>query len=429
MIHEFKCSNVLSFKNEVELSFEATSDKYHRDYYCVDVKSNLSLLKVAVIYGQNAAGKSNLIRAIHYLKNLITSSKDDKTDSISFSPYLFDDESKNGFSTYHLSFFINDRRYIYDIEHNAEFIKNERLIYYPSTQPAVVFNREYDKETNLSTIKFGDTLGLTQRESIILEGNTIRNTSVIGIYSKSNVDIEILDDVKNYFDDTFMDPILPTTNLTAWTSSRIDKDDSKKEFVTDLLKKADFNIESISFNEEEHELDADLLKFIKNSEIPTDKKEELLKSQKMKMTEIQFNHKTSTGKYSLDFGLQSDGTQRYYGLSGALEEIIKNYHVLAIDEIQSSLHPHLVSHYYKSFLVNSKRSQLIFSTHDLLLMSNDFMRRDVIWFVEKGESGCSELYSASDFSLHKNKSIFKEYQLGKLGAIPSTGSIFSSELN
>lgn len=425
MIHEFRCKNVLSFRDEIELSFEATADKTYRDYYCVDVKPTLSLLKVAIIYGQNASGKSNIIRALHYLRNLITSSKEDKTDLINFKPFLLDDTSKDGFSSYHLSFFIDGQRFIYDIEHNAEYIRKEKLVYYPTSQPAIVFERAYNNDKNLSAIKFGATLDLTQKESIILEGNTIRNTSVIGIYSKSNVKIDVLDKVKDYFDNTFMDPILPSTELTVWTSSRIEKEDDKRNFVVDQLRKADFNINSIKFTEEERDLDETLAEIIKNSEIPSDEKAKVLKRKKLKMTDIKFSHDTSDGIYDLSFGYQSDGTKRYYGLSGALEEIIRNNHFLAIDEIQSSLHPHLVSHFFKTFLVNSKNSQLIFSTHDLLLMANDFMRRDVIWFIEKGGNGSSDLYSASDFKLHKNKSVFREYQLGKLGAIPDTGNIFS----
>lgn len=424
MIHEFKCRNVLSFKEEMLLSFEATSDKDYREYYCVDVKPNLSLLKIAIIYGQNAAGKSNIIRALRLFRSLVLSSKDDKTAPITFRPFLLDKKSKDGTSSFYLSFFIDKRRFIYEIEYDAEYIHNEKLTYYPGTQPASVFSRTYSKEENLSRIKFGDTLNLTNKERIILEGNTIRNTSVIGIYSKSNIKIEVLDDVKRYFDDVFMEPILPKTELMGWTSSKIEGNSEKINFVIELLRKADFNIDNIRFEEQEHDLDDDMLEAISKSEIPDKKKREVLELKKLKTTNIMFSHQTNNGSFDLDFGYQSDGTRRYYGLSGPIEEIIKHNHVLAIDEAESSLHPHLVSHLFKTFLVNSTDSQLLFTTHDLLLMSNDFIRRDVVWFVEKQANGNSEVYSASDFKLHKTKSIFKEYQLGKLGAVPETGDIF-----
>lgn len=192
MIHEFKCRNVLSFKEEALLSFEATADKAYRNYYCVDVKSNLSLLKVAIVYGQNAAGKSNLVRALHLFKELVTSSQDDKTNPIKFMPFLLDDESRHDTSYYYLSFFIDKKKFIYEIEHDAEYIHREHLMYYPGTQPATLFSRTFNVRKNVSEILFGDTLKLSNREKIILEGNTIKNTSVLGIYSKSNVDMKYL---------------------------------------------------------------------------------------------------------------------------------------------------------------------------------------------------------------------------------------------
>lgn len=426
MIHEFKCKNVLSFRDEIELSFEATADKTHRDYYCVDVKPNLSLLKVAIIYGQNASGKTNVIRALQFLGELVTSSSNDKTDTIPFNPFLLDEDSRNGFSSYQLSFFIGGKRFIYAIEHNAQYIRSEKLTYYPGSQPANVFDRTYNPSSGLSEIKFGDTLGLSQKDRIILEGNTIRNTSVIGIYSKSNVEVGILDVVKDFFDDTFMRPILPEADLTLWTSSKIEGDPEKRNFVVNQLKKADFNISEIHFEEAEHDVDDEFLDIIKASELSDEKKADILKTKKIKLKDLKFSHETSQGSYDLAFDKQSSGTKRYFGLSGALQEALKEDRILIVDEIESSLHPHLVGHLVKSFLVNSNNSQLLFTTHDLLLMASDFIRRDVIWFVDKDESGSSELYSASDFKLHINKSIFKEYQLGKLGATPDFGSVFST---
>lgn len=97
------------------------------------------------------------------------------------------------------------------------------------------------------------------------------------------------------------------------------------------------------------------------------------------------------------------------------------------DELENSLHYDLFTHIIKTFLVNSDRAQLIFSTHSLMLLDEDFIRRDMVNFASKNESGATEIYRAKDFGLHKEVSILNAYRAGKLGAKPQLGSIFIDE--
>ena len=104
--------------------------------------------------------------------------------------------------------------------------------------------------------------------------------------------------------------------------------------------------------------------------------------------------------------------------------LIKQNQILLCDELESSLHYDLFTHIIKTFLVNSERGQLIFSTHSLMLLDEDFIRRDMVYFTNKNEAGATEIYRAKDFGLHKDVSILNAYRGGKLGAKPNLGSFF-----
>jgi AAA15 family ATPase/GTPase len=122
------------------------------------------------------------------------------------------------------------------------------------------------------------------------------------------------------------------------------------------------------------------------------------------------------------------GTQRYYGLSGALAIILSEPTFLAIDELESSLHPELMKHFIMTFLANSTQSQMLVTTHNLSFLDDpDILRKDAIWFTEKQNDGATKLYSLSDFdtkTIRKGTSILNAYKIGKFGAIPNLGSIY-----
>jgi len=121
---------------------------------------------------------------------------------------------------------------------------------------------------------------------------------------------------------------------------------------------------------------------------------------------------------------ESSGTQRFFALSGPLNEVLKNGWTLFIDELDASLHPLLVRYLISLFhnpVSNPKGAQLIFNTHDTTLMDCCLFRRDQIWFVEKDNNGCSHLYPLLDFSPRKDEALAKGYLMGRYGAIPFLG--------
>ncbi len=429
MIHEFKVRNFLSFREEQVLSFEATSDKSFEDLYCVEMTSSIKLLKMCMVYGANASGKTNLLVALKYLTEIILTRKEDKLDAIGIEPFKLDKSSSTESTSFYLSFFVKSIRYIYELEFNHTYIVSEILKVYLSSQPTKLFDRYYSKEEGVSKVSFSEKTEMSKNDKIILEGGTIKNSTLLSVYMNSNVKMKHLEDVLDWFKNNLMGIIAPRTKLLNWTSDKITESEECKSFVTEALRKADFNISEIIFEETDRKIDEDFMEFLQKKVTSEDGAEKLKELNSKKLKSISLVHKTKNGEFKLPFKAQSMGTQRYYGLGGILSVLMTNGKILPIDELESSLHYELVNHFLKTFLANSTDSQLLFTTHNISILQEDFIRRDAVWFCEKNDEGATELFSASDFGLHKNTSLYNAYRIGKLGAKPETGSIYLDSYN
>ena len=132
--------------------------------------------------------------------------------------------------------------------------------------------------------------------------------------------------------------------------------------------------------------------------------------------------------YSIPFEFESQGTKSYYSFSGLLSMLIKDSIIFPIDELESSLHPDLFTHFILSFLVNSKHSQIIATTHNREMLTNkDIFRNDVIWFTDKDKLRATELYALSDFdskTIRDTSNVYNAYKIGKLGGVPNLGDYY-----
>ncbi|MCB0654132.1 MAG: ATP-binding protein [Saprospiraceae bacterium] len=431
MIHEFKVSNFLSFREEQTLSFEATSDKTFEDLYCVKKKANLRLLKMGMIYGANASGKSNVLKAIDYLRTFVLSGRKDKTMSINPPIFAFDPQYASKPTQFHLSFFIGETRYIYKLELTKEVVLYEKLEFYPGTQPAKIFERTYAEKEDIAVIEFGDKSksGLDSKDRAIFESHIIRNISVIGAYTGVNISSPPLDEVLDWFKNRLAGIINPTADLVPRTTDLLSRNDQFKDFVLEQLRKADYNVGDIIvkdrplLDKEKNAIDR-ISPFLLGGSFASTKAD-IQVSLNHLLKEIFFSHYTSRGKFELPFESQSEGTKRYYGLSSVMYQLFEENTIAVIDEIESSLHFDLINYFIRSFLVNSKSSQLLFTTHNIQILAEDFLRRDVIWFTEKQDDGSTVLFSYPEVRLHKNISPYNAYKIGKIGAKPELGSIYT----
>ncbi len=428
MIINFSIENFRSIKDRVTLSFEATKSTDLENYYVIQPKKGLRLLKLGIIYGANASGKTTVLQALDFLRNLVLEPFKKKTDKFNYEPFLFDTISKNSNTLFSLEFIQNGVKYLYEIELNKIAIVKETLHFHKPNK-ALVFERSTNIPKQLTEISFGQKIKISEESKSALIGNTLWNNTVLGGYLKTNFESAELRDVVSWFKMKLNSIINPKTSLVTFVSNMIEKKEIKKRNVIEILKKADFGISDILIKNESIEVDEELLKFITKSSILPDKEiDKIQKTGKIEAMKTSLQHSIDKTKYPLPIEDESAGTKRYYEFSGILSLIINDKSILSIDELESSLHPDLVKHFLLTFLVNSKESQLITTTHHReLLMEKDILRKDVIWFTERKEDCSTDLFSLADFDssvIRNTSSIYNAYKIGKLGAVPNLNDYY-----
>lgn len=423
MILELKFKNFLSFKDEVVFSFEATSDKYLEDYYVAEPEPGVRILKMAMIYGANASGKSNVLHAFDFVRSFVKRIPSQSEKSTEFIPFKFvDNQDLPG--SFDMIFYIEGTKYKYSLVLDEEKVHSEILHYYPGTQPAIIFERTLDIKNDTSILKFGSKIKLSDQAIEAIQLKTLKNMSVFAAFTQVNISLPQLNIPLNWFRKQFMPMIDPYSSLTNYSDSYIKKDERVKNQALDFINKADFNISAVSFKKQTTWLDDEVLKLIEAGSMPDEQKHKLLNEKAIHIDKRLFEHKIIINNkakyYSLPDELESKGTLRYYGLSAPFFNAISNDSFLSIDEIGTALHPLLVMHFLKEFLKKSNKAQLLFSTHnDSLLSEKDIIRKDAIWFTEKDKQGITSLYSLSDFNIRKELSYYNAYKQGKFGAIPN----------
>ncbi|WP_455623767.1 AAA family ATPase [Parabacteroides sp.] len=401
MISEIKLKNMFSFRDETVLSFEADKSKDWESYHVVELAPDVRLLKLAVIYGANASGKSNIIKVCDFIRSFITCTPLNKAELIKIVPFLLNRTSKEQSSEFSVSFYVmnGDKtiRYVYSVLLETTHIVRETLIYYLSQQPATVFERSM--ENNVSSIKFGQKVKISTaaKEEITLK--CLPNMSVFAAYMQVNTNIAEMETALLYLTKQMMPAIVPTSSLSRYAEEAIKKE-TAKEYILRYLQEADFNISNISSKEQE--------------------------TKKGVVNYTMYQHKVSSGLGGDDYYefpelYESDGTIRTFGLASQIQNSIGSNAFLAVDEIESSLHPKLIEYMIERFLKESKQAQLLLTTHyDGLLGEEDLLRKDNIWFAEKNTDGASVLYPLTDFKgLNRISSLQKAYKFGKFGAVPN----------
>lgn len=402
MIAEIKFKNMFSFRDETVLSFEADKSKDLESYHVVELAPDVKLLKLAVIYGANASGKSNIIKVCDFIRSFITCTPLNKAELIKIVPFLLNRTSKEQASEFSVSFYAmnGDKaiRYVYSVLLETTHIVRETLIYYLSQQPATVFERSM--ENNVSSIKFGQKVKISTaaKEEITLK--CLPNMSVFAAYMQVNTNIAEMETALQYLTKQMMPAIVPTSSLSRYAEEAIKKE-TAKEYILRYLQEADFNISNISSKEQE--------------------------TKKGVVNYTMYQHKVSSGLgggndyYEFPELYESDGTIRTFGLASQIQNSIGSNAFLAVDEIESSLHPKLIEYMIERFLKESKQAQLLLTTHyDGLLGEEDLLRKDNIWFAEKNTDGASVLYPLTDFKgLNRISSLQKAYKFGKFGAVPN----------
>lgn len=429
MIINFSVQNFGSIKEKQTLSFEAMKSNHLEDSYVIHT-NGLRLLKIALIYGANASGKTTILKALNFLRDIVVKPATNKTDELDFQPFLFDTETPNQNSVISIQFITNDTKYFYEVEFFKKAVVREELNYY-HPKKANIFERTTDLENKFTQIKFGGKIKIDKTIEKILEANTLWNNTVLGGFLKTNVEIKELQNVTEWFNNYLHSLIFSKTQLEGFVSSNIDRGKLLKTDVISILKKADFHISDIVFQKKEEILPEGWIEsLMKLSKVPIIELKKLKQEGRNISTNIniEFEHIVNQSKYLLPFKVESEGTKRFYGLAGLLTLSIKNSVAFLIDELESSLHPDLYIHFIVSFLLNTNKSQIIATTHNREFFNfKDLFRNDAIWFTDKNEFCSTELYSLADYDssiVRNTTNIYNAYKSGKLRATPNLGDTF-----
>jgi AAA15 family ATPase/GTPase len=427
MIINFSLKNFGSVKDKQTLTFEADKSDHLENSYIIHT-NGLRLLKIALIYGANASGKTTILKALEFLRDIILEPETKKTDELDFQPFLFDAETPNENSVISIEFITNDTKYFYEVEFFRKAVVNEVLNFY-NPNKANVYKRTTDIKNQFTEIKFGSKIKIDKLFEKNLEANTLWNNTVLGGFLKTNVDVKELKEAVEWFKNYLRPLIYTKTQLERFVTSKITMGELAKIDVINILQKADFHISDIVIQEEEKEIPDGYIDFVnKQLKAPDIEVKKLEEKDKITSVNIAFGHTVIQSKYTLPIEMESQGTRRFYGFAGLLALLIKNSTAFPIDELESSLHPDLYTHFILSFLLNTDKSQIIATTHNLEILDNkDIFRNDVIWFTDKNENCATELYSLADFDssiVRNTTNIYNAYKSGKLKAIPNLGDNF-----
>lgn len=425
MVAEFSVENFFSIKSVQKISFEPSTDTFLSDEYTCEVKEKVRLLKLGIIYGANASGKTNILNAVEFFRMLVLRVPKDRNEKTGVIPFMLDDISRSKPTRMSMTFYIGQSKYILSFEIDATRIHSESLIVYDSVRPTKLYSRIYDASTDSTDIDFGANLKMTKKNQDAISGNTINNCSVLAAFGKSNVERTRLNDVYNYFAIQVADLLTPGMLLSGYVKSRleIDESGSLKKFILNFLKASDFNIDDVALLQEERLITPELEQLIQNAPIDADAKAEMLKNGKITNTRLTFKHKVGDKVYDLSEEYESNGTMRFLGMAVILNFLLKTNRFVLIDEVETSIHYELLAYFIKVFLSNSNEtSQMLLTTHDINLLNEDFIRRDTIWFTDKDEFGETRIARLSSLGLHKNLSPYNAYKQGKLVKLPFLGS-------
>jgi len=427
MIQEIKIKNFLSFKDEVIFSFEATNDKFAEESQVVTINENTRLLRFAIIYGYNASGKSNLLGVLDFLSYFWSVKPKDMDSKTGVIPFKLDSKSANEPSSIELVFFARETKYWYQLVLDQQQVYLEKLSYYKTTQPIMLFERTLkDGQSNIQFNPKAERVSNAAKDMISV--NCLKNTSFFVARNQVNVSLPIIDAAKEWMRKQLMPLISPTTGLTSFAQKKASENRSLINYIVKFLHDADFNVTDVSANVISKQLTDDAVKYLTEESDIADEEtarevERIKKERTIKQIQTVFEHTVEndngTETYQMDKKEESTGTMRTFGIEAALYEALKDEAVLPIDELETSLHPMLLEKILFEYLKTPSRSQLLVTTHNdgLLDLLDDLIRKDSVWFTEKKKSGITDLYKLTDFrGINRLSSIREAYRNKRFGA-------------
>lgn len=417
MLVEFRVKNFRSLRDEQVLSLVASKDKTLLDTHALPtgIKAAPSLLRSAVVYGANASGKSNLVKALQYMRNVVLESATIPPGQVfNLQPFRLDAESAGQPTEFEVTFLLDGVRYQYGFAMTAQRIVNEHLLVYKAFKPQRWFERRVDAASGKDVYEFGTGL---KGPKNVWEGATRPNALFLSMAVQLNS--EMLRPVFDWFASRLVifneqERLNPQVSI-----QRLKQAEGRKE-LCNFLAAADISIADIDVVT--RKVPGQAVHF----DLAAGKTE--VRTEEVEEHQLRFRHVTDNGEAMFELADESNGTRNLLFLAGPVLDILRKGLTLVIDELDTSLHTLLVRELVRLFHrpeVNTGRAQLIFTTHDTsLLDAYGLFRRDQVWLVEKKKDQSSELYGLLDFSPRKNEALERGYLQGRYGGVPILGRNF-----
>ena len=423
MLLRFGVSNHLSVRDLQELSLLTSSlkDDEMGLIDCAAVPKG-SVLPAAVIYGANASGKSNLIDALFTMRAMVlwSQNRGKPEGDIPHHPFLLDKSSSKNPSHFDIDFVIDGVRHHYGFEVSDTAVEAEWLYSFPRSYRRMLFEREGLK------FRFGREL---KGQNKNISGLTRPNSLFVSAAAQNSH--RQLSKIYGYFQSiqTIRDIVIPTAVVNLQLIGEDEKGLDKR--VINFLEEIDTGVIDVrqiesEFPEGYRTFQRELFAlFTKVMDEPVDF-DSIANAMRV---EIELGHQGLNGQtFYLELDRESAGTRRLLIVLSHVFRALDEGVLLFIDELDSSLHTHACEAVLKLFCtrkINQNGAQLVVTTHDTHLMKSKVLRRDQLWFTEKGVSGATKLYPLSDIRTRKDDNIEKGYLDGRFGAVPSGDPIYS----
>lgn len=415
MIHKITISNFYSIREPLEVSFEASKEKQYGEDWIVQI-GNFRLLKALILYGANGSGKTNIICALDFLRDIVISVPNIE-DTFGYMQFAMDPAYKALPTMFDLFFFIGEKRYRYILELNTtKILKEELREFHNGNNSRAIYSRTFKSEKGVNVVRFGTWLSMSQKDRKTIEESTTGNISVLSVYASKNISCPELQLVRDYFRLEFF-KLYYVQDGDAEVAKALKQDRRLKILLVDLMQTFHSNIVDIKVEEETKQIPEDARQFLLQMKQSDAEREVIEKLQTLTKLTSHYIHKTELGEFALEDKLQSEGTRSFIRHLVLFYKAIQNGWLLALDEFGAGMQAktqHLLLDFFIKF---SRQSQLIFATQSLGFLDYPRMRRDAINIVSKDNIGQTHIDANTVKGIHKNIRLRKAYIDGKFTSI------------
>ncbi|POZ51858.1 AAA family ATPase [Methylovulum psychrotolerans] len=410
MLIEFSVSNFRSFRDKQTFSMVAAPRlKKRGNVFKPDVKGEKlpDLLKVAAIYGPNASGKSNLIKALNIIDNIARREPSTQFTPFPVAPFRFDPELANQPSCIELHFIFEGLRYQFELGLTEQRIIHERLLTFPQGKETLLYERQHlstgDHYTFGEQLEGGDDLHklwqkATSPQALFLAQAVANSSEEL---KQLPLPLTWLQSGFWVIDDKELE------NLKDFSQHQVEKFPAFSEGLAAFLQEVDVPIANI-----------------RTDKISISSASLGLRDPKKIERKTLLTHRTELGEVEFDFEDESEGTKNLIGFWSAwdshaqMKKVSPSLLALIVDELDTSLHPEIVVSLVEKHINSASPAQLIFTTHNTHLMDAKLLRRDQFWLTERDANGATQLRSIHDFAGREGEDLEKRYYEGRYRSLP-----------